>query len=242
MRSTPRPVLRNAVAIGLATGLYGVSFGVLAVAAGLSVPQTCAMSLFVFTGASQFAAVGVLAAGGGALAALAPALLLGARNAVYGMVVAPVLRGRVLARAAQAHLVIDESTAMARAQDDPALARRAFLATGLSVFVLWNLGTAAGALAGGGLGDPRALGLDAMFPAAFLALLAPQLRRRGAPPAALIGAAIAVALVPVAPAGVPILAAALGVVPAVVRRDRKGARPLCVTRCHVKGSGPFGRR
>jgi 4-azaleucine resistance transporter AzlC len=218
MHGTPQPVLRNAVAIGLATGFYGVSFGVLAVAAGLSVPQACAMSLLMFTGASQFAAIGVLAAGGGALAAAAPALLLAARNAVYGMVVAPVLRGRTLARAAQAHLVIDESTAMARAQDDPALARRAFLATGLSVFVLWNLGTAAGALAGGGLGDPRALGFDAMFPAAFLALLAPQLRRRGAPVAAAAGAAVAVALVPVAPAGVPILAAAFGVVPALVRR------------------------
>jgi 4-azaleucine resistance transporter AzlC len=195
--------------------VYAISYGVLAVAAGLSVAQTCAMSALVFTGASQFAVVGVLGAGGGLLAALAPALVLAARNAVYGLALVPVLRGRRAARALQAQLVIDESTAMARAQDDPHAAHGAFLATGVSVFVFWNLGSLLGALAGGGLGDPRALGLDAMFPAAFLALLAPQLRRPGAPTAALAGALIAVALVPVAPAGVPIIAAVLGVLPAM---------------------------
>jgi 4-azaleucine resistance transporter AzlC len=216
-----RPILRDALAIGLATGVYAISYGVLAIAAGLSVAQTCAMSALVFTGASQFAVVGVLGAGGGLLAALAPALVLAARNAVYGLALVPVLRGRRGARALQAQLVIDESTAMARAQDDPRAAHRAFLATGLSVFVFWNLGTLLGALAGGGLGDPRALGLDAMFPAAFLALLAPQLRRPGAPVAAMGGALIAVALVPVAPAGVPIIAAALGVLPAMATLRRR---------------------
>src|SRR6478672_1468511 len=119
---------RDAVAIGVAAGAYAVSYGVLAVAAGLSVAQTCAMSALVFTGASQFAVVGVLGAGGGALAALAPALLLAARNAAYGFALVPVLRGRRALRAAQAQLVIDESTAMARAHDDPAVAHRAFLA------------------------------------------------------------------------------------------------------------------
>jgi 4-azaleucine resistance transporter AzlC len=215
-----RGILRNAVAIGVATGAYGVSFGVLAVGAGLQPAQACAMSLLMFTGASQFAAVGVLAAGGGVVAAAAPALLLGARNAVYGLSLASVLRGSRLVRGLQAHLVIDESTAMARAQDEPAAARRAFVATGLSVFVCWNLGTLAGALLGGGLGDPRDLGLDAMFPAAFLALLVPQLRHGGAGTAAVAGAAVALALVGVAPAGVPILAAALGVVPALLRSRR----------------------
>jgi predicted branched-subunit amino acid permease len=112
--------------------------------------------------------------------------------------------------------VIDESTAMARAEDDPRAARRAFLATGVSVWICWNAGTLAGALVGGGLGDPRALGLDAMFPAAFLALLAPQLRRPGAPVAALAGAVAALALVPFAPAGVPVIAALAGVVPGVL--------------------------
>jgi len=213
---------RDAAAIGLATGAYAVSFGVLAVAAGLTPAQACAMSLLVFTGASQFAVVGVLGAGGGALAALAPALLLAARNGVYGLALVPILQGRRARRALEAQLVIDESTAMARAQDDPRAAHHAFLATGLSVFVCWNLGTLAGALLGDDLGDPRALGLDAVFPAAFLALLAPQLRRHGAPVAALAGALIAGALIPLVPAGVPIIVALLGVLPAiaVVRRAR----------------------
>ena len=216
-RAAPkRPVTRAAVAIGVATGAYGVSFGVLSVAAGLSVAQTSVMSLLVFTGASQFAAVGVIASGGAALAALAPALVLAGRNAIYGFALVPILRGRRLARAAQAQLIIDESTAMARSQDDPASAHRAFLATGLSVFVFWNLGTLSGALLGTGLGDPRALGLDAMFPAAFVALLAPQLRRPGARTAAVAGALIALVLIPVAPVGVPILVAVLGVVPGVL--------------------------
>jgi len=112
--------------------------------------------------------------------------------------------------------VIDESTAMARSQGDPATARRAFLATGVSVWLCWNAGTLAGALLGGGLGDPRSLGLDAMFPAAFLALLAPQLRRPGAPAAAAAGALVALALVPFAPTGVPVIAALCGVVPGVL--------------------------
>ncbi len=215
-----RSITRDALAIGLATGAYAVSFGVLAVAAGLSVAQACAMSALVFTGASQFAVVGVVGAGGGVLAALAPALLLAARNAVYGFALVPVLRGNRAGRALQAQLVIDESTAMARAQDDVRAARRAFVATGLSVFVFWNLGTLAGALAGGGLGDPRELGLDAMFPAAFVALLAPQLRRPGAPVAAVAGALIAVVLLPFAPAGLPIIAATLGVVPAIATLRR----------------------
>jgi 4-azaleucine resistance transporter AzlC len=214
------------VAIGVATGVYGVSFGVLAVGSGLTVAQTCAMSLLVFTGASQFVVIGVLGAGGGVAAALAPALLLAARNAVYALALVPILRGGRLGRALQAQLVIDESTAMARAQEDPADARRAFLATGLSVLVFWNLGTLAGALAGGGLGDPRDLGLDAMFPAAFLALLAPQLRRRGAPIAAVVGGLLAVVLLPLVPAGLPILVSALGVLPGIVavrRARRRGA-------------------
>lgn len=205
----------RAVGIGLGVGVYGVSFGVLAVGAGISPAQACVMSLLVFTGASQFAFIGVLAAGGGAVAAMGPAVMLALRNAVYGLSLAPVLPGRLRDRALAAHLVIDETTAMARAQDDPARARRAFLLTGASVFLCWNAGTALGALLGGGLGDPKALGLDAMFPAAFLALLAPQLRRPGAPVAAVGGAVVALVLLPYAPAGVPVIAALAGVVPGV---------------------------
>jgi 4-azaleucine resistance transporter AzlC len=219
----PSRTISGAVGIGLAVGVYGVSFGVLAVAAGLSPAQACVMSMLVFTGASQFAFVGVLAGGGGALAAMGPAVMLAMRNAAYGLSLAPILPGRLGRRALEAQLVIDESTAMARAEDDPRAARRAFLATGVSVWVCWNLGTLVGALIGGGLGDPRALGLDAMFPAAFLALLAPQLRRPGAPVAALVGAVIALALLPFAPAGVPVVAALAGVVPGVL--VARGVRP-----------------
>ena len=212
----PARALSSAVGIGLAVGLYGISFGVLAVAGGLTPAQACVMSMLVFTGASQLAFVGVLATGGGALAAMAPAVMLAMRNAAYGLSLVTVLRGPLRRRALEAQLVIDESTAMARAEDDPRAARRAFLATGVSVWICWNAGTLAGALLGGGLGDPRALGLDAMFPAAFLALLAPQLRRPGAPVAALTGAVAALALVPFAPAGVPVIAALAGVVPGVL--------------------------
>ncbi|HET7429126.1 MAG TPA: AzlC family ABC transporter permease [Gaiellales bacterium] len=219
-----RKIVRTAVAIGVATGTYGISFGVLSVAAGLTVAQTCAMSLLVFTGASQFAAVGVLGSGGPPAAAVAPALLLAGRNALYGLSLVSVLRGRPAWRAVQSQLVLDETTAMARAQDDPATAQFAFLATGISVFACWNAGTALGAFAGTGLADPSALGLDAMFPAAFLALLAPQLRRPGAPAAAVAGAVIATVLVPLTAAGVPILASALGVVAGLAARRRGGSR------------------
>jgi 4-azaleucine resistance transporter AzlC len=208
--------LTSAAGIGIAVGVYGVSFGVLAVAAGLSPAQACVMSMLVFTGASQFAFIGALAGGGGALAASGPAVMLAVRNAAYGLSLASILPGRLRDRALAAHLVIDESTAMARAEDDPGAARRAFLATGISVWLCWNTGTLAGAVLGGGLGDPRTLGLDAMFPAAFLALLGPQLRRMGAPAAAVAGALIAIAVLPFVPAGVPVIAGLAGVVPGVL--------------------------
>jgi 4-azaleucine resistance transporter AzlC len=217
----PDRTMADAAGIGLAVGIYGVSFGVLAVAAGLSPAQACVMSMLTFTGASQFAYIGMLAGGGGALAAMGPAIMLAVRNAAYGLSLAPILPRRLRDRALAAHLVIDESTAMARAQDDAGAARRAFLATGISVWVGWNVGTLAGALLGGGLGDPRSLGLDAMFPAAFLALLAPQLRRPGAPAAAIVGAVVALAVLPFAPAGVPVIAALAGVVPGVLVASAK---------------------
>jgi 4-azaleucine resistance transporter AzlC len=209
-------LLQNAIGIGVAVGVYGISFGVLAVAAGLTAVQACVMSLVVFTGASQFAFVGVVAAGGGGLAALGPAVMLALRNAAYGISLAPILSGPLHRRALAAQFVIDETTAMARAQDGVESSRRAFVLTGISVWVCWGAGTIAGALMGGVIGDPRALGLDAMFPAAFLALLGPQLRRPGAPAAAVAGAAVALALVPFAPAGVPVIAALAGLVPGVL--------------------------
>ncbi len=198
------------IVLGAAVGVFGGAFGVLAVTSGLSVAQACAMSLLVFTGASQFLAVRVVADGGSPVAAVAGALLLAARNGVYGMAMSRVLGGSRRRRLLAAQLVIDESTAMAAAQEDPAQREQAFWATGLAVFVFWNAGTALGAVAGTGIGDPAALGLDAAFPAGFVALLLPHLRTPEGRRAAVVGAALALALVPVAPAGVPILAAAAG--------------------------------
>jgi predicted branched-subunit amino acid permease len=202
-------VLRTAAGVGVATGAYGLSFGAIGVAAGLSVVQTCATSVLIFTGGSQFALVGVLAAGGGGVPASIAAVLLGARNAMYGPHLSGLLRLRGARKVVGAQLVIDESTAVALAHaDDPQARRLAFWATGLSVFVLWNLATLVGALAGNALGDPRDLGLDAAVPAAFLALLWPRLTH-AAPRAVAAGAAmVALALVPVVPAGVPVIAAA----------------------------------
>jgi 4-azaleucine resistance transporter AzlC len=210
--SSTSSIPRNALAIGVATGAYGISFGVLSDAAGLSLLQTIAMSLLVFTGATQFSVIATIAAGGALTTALGNGLLLAARNTAYGFAMAPLFRGMPLGRRLLgSQIVIDESVAMARAQEEPESARRALLLTGACVYVFWNAGTVLGALAGDAIGDPATYGLDAMFPAAFLALLAPQLRQPGAPRAAVAGALIAAVLVPFTPAGVPILAASLGV-------------------------------
>jgi 4-azaleucine resistance transporter AzlC len=217
-RAESDDVTRNAAGIGAAVGAFGISFGTLAIAAGLTPAQTVAMSLLVFTGASQLAFIGVLAAGGGALAALIPAVLLAVRNGVYGLSLVPVIQGTPIRRLLKAHLVIDESTAMARAQRSPAGAHRAFILTGMSVLVLWNAGTIVGVVLGRAIGDPRTLGLDVMFPAAFLALLAPQLSRPHARGVAVGGGLLALACVPFAPAGVPILVACAAVAPALVSR------------------------
>jgi len=168
------------------------------------------LSLLLFTGASQFALVGVLGAGGGIVPAVAGALLLGTRNTLYAVRLSSLVPTRGARRLVAAQLTLDESTAMATGAP-PGLAATAFWSTGASVYVLWNLATLLGALGTARLGDPAALGLDAAVPAAFLALLAPQLRQRGAPAAALAGALIAVVLLPLTPAGVPVLAASVGV-------------------------------
>ena len=209
MSGARRSPVAASIVLGAATGVFGASFGVLAVASGLSVAKTCALSLLVFTGASQFAAVGVIGSGGTPLAALGSALLLAARNSAYGVVLAPVVRGPWWQRLVAAHLVLDESTAMAMAQADPRDRVRAFWATGVAVFVCWNIGTLAGALGGGVIGDPSTLGLDAAFPAGFVVLIAPHLRRLDGRVAAALGAGIALVLVPLAPPGVPVIAAGL---------------------------------
>jgi 4-azaleucine resistance transporter AzlC len=204
--------------LAAAVGVFGLSFGVLAVASGLSVAKTMAMSLLVFTGASQFAAVGIVGGGGSPLAALGSALLLASRNLAYGLVLAPIVRGGLGKRLFGAQFVIDESTAMATAQNTPSDQATAFWATGLAIFVCWNLGTLVGAVGGSVIGDPNALGLDAAFPAGFVVLIAPHLRRFEGRLAAALGAAIALVLVPVAPTGVPIIAASAAALIGLRRR------------------------
>ena len=208
-----RAAVRQALSVSVATGLYGVSFGALAVTGGLDLPQTVALSVLMFSGGSQFALIGVLGAGGGAVAAVATAGLLGARNTLYGVRVAPLLGATGWRRRLAAHLTIDESAAVGAAQPTPAAARAGFWWTGLGVFVSWNVFTVVGALLGDALGDPRRYGLDAAAPAAFLALMWPRL---GAGPAgrtarltAVAAVAVALGLTPVVPAGVPVLAAAV---------------------------------
>lgn len=201
-------VLRTAVGVGVATGVYGVSFGALATSSGLSVTQACALSVLTFTGASQFALVGVLASGGSPMSATATALLLGFRNALYGVRLGPVLGLSGVRRLVGAQLVIDESTAVALARDESQVARIGFWATGAAVFVLWNAATLVGALGGTVLPDPRRLGLDAAVPAAFVALLAPRLRGREACAVAAAAAVVALVAVPFVPIGAPVLVSA----------------------------------
>ena len=202
-----RAIIRDGVAVGIATGAYGISFGAIAVTAGFDIAQACALSLLVFTGASQFALVGVVAAGGAPLSGAATALLLGSRNTLYGIKIAPLLAWTGWRRAAAAHLVIDESTAMSVSRSGTPAARVGFLSTGLAVFALWNLATLGGAVAGDSLGDPRTYGLDAAVGAAFLALLWPRLADRRNQVVAVLAALLALSLVPVTAAGVPVLAA-----------------------------------
>jgi branched chain amino acid efflux pump len=218
LTAAPRSPVVASVILGAAVGVFGVSFGVLAVASGLSVAKTCALSLLVFTGASQFAAVGVIGTGGSALAAIGSALLLAARNGAYGLVLAPDIEGPWWRRLVAAQLVLDETTAMATAQPTRRDRVHAFWATGIAVFICWNLGTLLGALGGGVIGDPAALGLDAAFPAGFVVLMAPHVRRLEGKVAAALGAGIALVLVPLTPSGVPIIAASAACLVGLWRR------------------------
>ena len=204
-----RPIIRDAIGIGAATGAWGLSFGAISTAAGLTVLQTCALSLLMFSGASEFAMVSIVGGGGSPWAGAAAAVLLGSRNALYGLRLSSLLGRQTGRRLVAAHLVIDESTAMAIAAPSEETAPLAFWATGVAIFILWNLGTLIGAVGAQLVPGPRTLGLDAAAPAAFLALLAPRMRGRRPWTIALTAALVAVASVPFVPAGVPILMAAL---------------------------------
>lgn len=210
MSAPVRSVVVSALTLGGAVGVFGISFGVLSVSAGASVAQTCALSLFTFTGASQLSAMSVIGTGGTVGAALGGALLLAARNFVYGLALSPMLKGSLKTRLLASHFVIDETTAMTTAQSDPRLQKIAFWTTALALFSVWNLGTLVGALLGNGI-DPQKYGLDVAFIAAFVAMLAPHLRSSKGRQAAALGALICLLLIPSAPIGVPILAAGLAV-------------------------------
>jgi 4-azaleucine resistance transporter AzlC len=200
-------IVRAAAGIAVYAGVFGTTFGAVAAAAGLNVPDIMLLSVVMFTGASQFAFVGVVAAGGSLPAAVLAALLLGIRNAFYGVPVTAVVRPRGLSRFWTAHFVIDETAGMTVAQSTRPAARYAFWVTGRLLFVCWVAGSLVGALAGSHINSSQ-FGLDAAAPAIFLALLWPQLTRAGIPAVASVGALIAFALIPITPPGIPVVAAA----------------------------------
>lgn len=207
------PAVRMGLSIAVATGLYGLSFGALSVAAGLTLWQTQLLSVLMFTGGSQFAFIGVVAGGGAPGAALGAATLLGVRNAVYGMQLQRLLAPHGWRRLLMAQLTIDESAATALAQHSQAEQQRGFWSAGLGVFVLWNAFTLLGAWLGDALGDPRRFGLDGAAVAAFLGLLWPRLRTREPLALALLCGVVTTLAIPHLPPGLPILlAAAVGAV------------------------------
>lgn len=206
-----RVVLRDSLAVAIPVGTYGAAFGAAAVGAGFSVLQTCLLSLLLFSGASQFAVVGVIGSGGSAISAIATGSLLGIRNGLYGMRMAPVLSLQGFRKMVGAQITIDESTGVALNQESKGLSasRYGFWATGIGVYVFWNLFTLVGALGAQSIGDPSAWGLDAAVPAAFLGLVWPRLVDGRSKLLALAAAMLALILIPIAPAGVPIIATAL---------------------------------
>ena len=206
-----RAASRSGWAVGIATAVYGISFGALATASGLDVWQACVLSLVMFSGGSQFALIGVLASGGAAAGgtAIASAALLGVRNSFYALRLSRVIPHGFFRRSAAVQLTIDESTAVATAQTEPRAQRIGFWTAGLVVYVGWNLMTLAGALLGDLIGDVKAYGLDAAAAAAFLGLLWPRLKARQTQAVAVAGGFVATLLTPFLMPGLPVLAAAV---------------------------------
>jgi predicted branched-subunit amino acid permease len=201
-------VLRDSLAVAIPVGTYGAAFGAASIAAGFSIIQTCLLSLLLFSGASQFAVVGVMGAGGSAISAIATGSLLGFRNGLYGLKMAPILKLRGIKKVIAAQLTIDESTGVAIGQEPRGeeASRYGFWATGIGVYVFWNLFTLFGAIGAQAIGNPSAWGLDAAVPAAFLGLVWPRLIDNKSRLVAITAALLALALTPIAPAGVPIIA------------------------------------
>jgi predicted branched-subunit amino acid permease len=211
MAKFPRDTFRDSLSVSITVGAYGVAFGAASIAAHFSVLQTCLFSLLAFTGASQFAAVGVVAAGGAGLSAVAAATLLSTRNALYGMQMSPLLKARGLKKVAAAHVTIDESTGVALAQTPRGTdaMRTGFWLTGLGVFIFWNIFTLLGALGAKALGDPASFGLDAAVPAAYLGLLWPRLQTNFLRLVAVASMIFALAITSWLPAGLPIIMSVL---------------------------------
>lgn len=206
-----RTVLRDSLCVAIPVGSYGAAFGAAAVAGGFSVLQACALSLLLFSGASQFAVVGVMAGGGTPLSAIATGALLGIRNGLYGMRMAPILKLSGIRRFLGAQITIDESTGVALSQESRGeeAMRYGFFATGIGVFIFWNLFTFIGALGANSIGDPSSWGLDAAVPAAFLGLVWPRLVNNKTRIAALLSVLLALSLTPFLGAGLPIIATVL---------------------------------
>lgn len=199
------PIDRTALSVAFTVGLYGAAFGAAGVTAGFSILQTCLLSILLFSGASQFAVVGIMGAGGAAISAIATATLLGFRNALYGLQMAPVLKVSGIKRILAAQITIDESTAVATLQENDSDRRRGFYITGVGVYVFWNLFTFLGALGASAIGDPAVWGLDAAVPAAFCGLIWPRLKNKTHFIVSAAAIAWTLALTPISPAGVPII-------------------------------------
>lgn len=196
---------RTALSVAFTVGLYGAAFGAAGVTAGFSILQTCLLSILLFSGASQFAVVGIMGAGGAAISAIATATLLGFRNTLYGLQMAPILKVKGFKRVLAAQITIDESTAVATLQANDEDRKRGFYLTGIGVYLFWNLFTFLGALGASAIGDPSVWGLDAAVPAAFLGLIWPRLKNKVQFLVSAIAIAWALLLTPVTPAGIPII-------------------------------------
>lgn len=202
-------VERTSVSVAFTVGLYGAAFGAAAVTAGFTVLQSCLLSLLLFSGASQFAVVGIMGAGGSPISAIATATLLGFRNALYGLQMAPILKVTGLKRIIAAQITIDESTAVSTLQINDSDKKRGFYLTGFGVYIFWNLFTFLGAIGASAIGDPSVWGLDAAVPAAFCGLVWPRLKDKKHFVISACAIILALSLTPITPAGIPIITTVL---------------------------------
>lgn len=233
-------LLATSVGVGLATGFYGISFGALSAAAGLDLWQTMALSLMMFSGGSQFAFVAVISGGSSAIAAaVTSAWLLGIRNGFYAVRMGPILRLLGLKRYVGAMVTIDESLAVATAQEKVADQRRGFWWTGAAVYVFWNLATFLGARLGEALGKPEVWGLDAAAAAAFVGLIWPRLRERQSLIVAIVAFIVATAVAPFVPSGLPVLlAGAVAIIFGFTNWFGKNADPVAAAETPTGESRP----